>query len=812
VSRTLKQDDRLAHYRILGPLGAGGMGEVYRATDETLERDVALKILPPEVVRSEERLRRFVLEAKSASSLNHPGIVTIYEIGRDRVRSMEDTDPGGIESSELHYIAMELITGATLSTKIHMERTDLRTLLGWLAQAAEGLGKAHAAGIVHRDLKPGNIMISQDGYAKVLDFGLAKRTQEGGAVSPESVSLTQSGLILGTPPYLAPEVLNGGTSDERSDLWALGVLLYEMASGKLPFAGRTIVALAASILHDPVPPLPAEVPPDLAATILRCLAKQPGERYRTAGEVRDALERLRQNSSSSGSLSAARPPRSRRSIALAVTLAVFASAAVFVLARSGRLSRAPAGDEPAPHGAAATPGSRFRSLAVLPLANLSGDANQEFFAEGMTEELISALGPIRALRVISRTSVLRYKGTEKPLREVAQELGVDAIVEGSVRRAGDRVRISARLIDGKNDDEVWSNTYERQVEDVLDLQRDVAIDIAEMIRIEVTPQEHARMTRPTRPVDPKGLASWGTLTPKGVQDGIQLFEQAIAIDPNDPRFYAGIADCYLVMAQLLGTLSPDIAMPRVKEYARKALDLDEQIAEGHASMAVGLFMGDWDWAGAEREARRALELSPSNTGALVIYASILGGEGRAAESIETARLARDRDPSSLIANYVLGEALLSARRFDAALVQSRRTLGIDPTSPLVRAQIVLLQESRGDYPAAIQEIDSWLGSTAEGRALVTALRTAYAAAGPRGYMQVRLERRREVALLTVGRTAPEARLHALLGERDKALDGLEAALAAREGTLLFLNVEPGFESLHGEARYRAVLRRIGLNS
>jgi serine/threonine protein kinase len=786
----------LGQYRIVAELGAGGMGVVYRAADERLGRDVALKVLPAGETADEASRARLMREARTASALNHPHVCTIYEV---------------IEAEGRIAIAMELVEGRSLREAIGGTGLAPEWVARYGAQIADALAHAHAKGVIHRDLKSANVVIAPQDRAKVLDFGLAKRlSAAGGERLPDSLSLTQSGLIIGTPPYLAPEVLTGASSDERSDLWALGVLLYEMASGRLPFGGRTVVEIAAAILHDPVPSLPARVPPGLQAVILRCLAKDPGQRYRNADEVRSALE----NAEHAAAPTPVLRSRARLPIALAAA-ATLGVAAVFGLLRSGRF---PFGGATTRSAAPVVAGPRFSSLAVLPLANLSGDPQQEYFADGMTEELISDLGPISALRVISRTSVLRYKGTQKPVPEVARELGVDAIVEGSVRRAGDRVRISARLIDGKSDGEVWSKTYEREVTDVLNLQREVAIDIAEMIRIEVTPNEHQRMTRPDRAVNPeandlylKGRSSWGTLTREGVQHGMDLYQQAIVIDPSDPRFYAGIADAYLVMAELLGVMTPAEAMPRAKEYAQKALALDDQIAEGHTSMAAALFLGDWDWVGAEREARRALDLSPGSSEAMFTLASVLGGQGRAGESIEIARRARDRDPGSLVTNWCFGEVLLFAGRYDEALAQARHTLALDPASPLPTSQIVLLEESRRDYVAAIGAIDAYLGQTEEGKGLVTALRAAYASTGPRGYSRVLLDRSPSPSPLGVGRTCFRARLCALLGEREQALDILEAALAAHDGALLFLNVEPGFESLRGEPRFKAMVTKIGLS-
>ncbi len=797
----------IGHYTILAELGSGGMGVVYRARDERLGRDVAIKLLPAVTLADETARARLLREARTASSLNHPNISTIYEV---------------FEEAGTVAIAMEMVEGKTLREMIAESPLPIDAVTRYGAQIADALSHAHERGVIHRDLKSANVVITPEGRAKVLDFGLAKRVLDGEKrLDGDSLSLTQSGLVVGTPPYLAPEVLTGAATDARSDIWALGVLLYEMASGRLPFEGRSVIEIATAIVNDPAPPLPGRVPPGLRATIARCLDKEPGQRYRTASEVRVSLETAQHDSSPIRAEVRAPRPRSGKWIAFAGVVA--AAIVVFKLAdvarHSGDAGRAPRLPPPPGSAEPAPAAPVIRALAVLPLANLSGDPSQEYFADGMTEELITNLAPISSLKVISRTSVMRFKGTQKSLPEIARELGVDAIVEGSVLRSGDRVRITAQLIDAARDQHLWAKSYERELRDIITLQREVAVDIAEMIRAQVTPKEHARMAAPGRSVNPeandlylKGRFEWGKITPESAVKSIEYYKQAIAIDPDDPRFYTGIADAYLVLGQMFGVVPLDIAMPEVKDYAGKAIALDSASAEGHASMAAGLFFADWDFAGAEREIGRALELNSGLSLSHVIAAVIAGAQGRADNAIEYDRRACELDPLSLLANWEFGNELIYAGRLDEALAQARKTLAIDSTSVLPQSQVFLIAELKGDFPGALDALEKFLPEADGGKRAVAKLRGAYAASGAPGYFRAYLDEQLRSGSEGPGYQCNLAQLYARLGETEKALTLIEASFAKHEGDVLFIKVDPRFASLRQEPRFKELLRRIGLSA
>ncbi len=806
----------LSHYRIVAQLGAGGMGVVYRARDERLQRDVALKVLPAGAIADETSRARLLREARMASALNHPNICHIYEVGEEQGNA---------------YIAMELVEGRSLRETIPKGGLPIEKAIRHGAQIADALAHAHERGVIHRDLKSANVVITPEGRAKVLDFGLAKRVdQPGDELRAADLDLTQSGIVVGTPHYLPPEVLGGAKADERSDLWALGVVLYEMTSGELPFAGRTVLEICSAIRDDSPAPLPPRVPPGLRSIIQRCLAKEPSERYRRASEVHAALSALHFDSGPVATGGAR--GRFRRAFLWPLAGLAVAIVAALVLSQRGGLRGGPGtaasdGRVPARGSFPPPPVSNsvsdvplahpIRSLAVLPLANLSGDSDQDYFADGMTEELITNLAPIGSLKVISRTSVMRYKGTTKSLPEIVRELGVDGIVEGSVMRSGDRVRITAQLIDAAEDRHIWAKSYERELTNIITLQREVAVDIAEMINLQLTPEEHARMATTGRTVNlaandlyMKGRFHWGKITDESVRKSVEFFKRAIALDPGDPRYYTGLADAYAVMGHLLNTMPLSEAMPLVKENARKALALDDASSEAHAAMALALFFADWDWSAAKEHAERAIALSPGNPEAHFIYAVIVGAEGHTDEAIEHGVRARDLDPLSLLINWDLSSQYFYAERYDEALAQAARTLEIDPTSQIARSQPMVINETRGDFAGLFELYEKYANATPDEVAAVKTLKAAYEAGGVRGYFQGYLDLTSNAGAEHESVNYQRAHVYARMGDTEKALECLEKSIAARTGDMLFIKVDPRLKSLRGNSRFDALIRRVGL--
>ena len=788
---------RIGHYRVLGLLGQGGMGTVYRAHDERLDRDIALKLLPCESRHDETARARLLREARTASSLNHPNIAHIYEVGDD---------------GEHVYLAMELVEGRTLEAAIPPGGFPPEELLRLGVGIAGALDYAHERGVIHRDLKATNVMVTRDGDVKVLDFGLARRVEEG---RPEDVpldaQLTMTGMVVGTPNHLPPEVLRGEKADARSDIWALGVVLYQMASGKLPFSGSTIVELAGAIVSAAPTPLSKRTPVGIQAVIARCLAKEPGRRYHDGGEVMAALEAL---------LGVTERRRARR----ASRLPWVAAAAVVAVVLAGAWALAP-GRFAAPGFAPGGPGSpgappgaakhAFRSLAVLPLTNLSGDPAQEYFADGMTEEIITNLAPIPSLKVISRTSVMRYKGSQQSLKEIAKALGVDAVVEGSVQRIGDRVRITAQLIEASSDRHLWAKSFDRDFAEVLDLQTEVAREIAHQVSLELTPGMNERLAG-RRPMNPRayelylqGRYEWSKLTDPDVQRSIALFEQALTLDPRDARAASGLADAWLLRAQVLSSVPLREGMAKVKEYAQRALENDPTSAEAHASMAAALLFGDWDFAGAESEVRKAIDHNPGYSTAHLIYSVILATQNRLDEAMAQDRSALELDPMSVLVRWNAVNTLRQARRYDEAIAMARKGLEVDPKAMFLHISILRVLEYQKDYEAALALLEEHLPEEDGGKARVAVIRKAWEKDGEKGYWRAAVDWMRSANSNPGVRAMAVAFTASRLGDREAALDALEEAYALGSSDILFIQAEPCFATLRGEPRYEAILRKVG---
>jgi serine/threonine-protein kinase len=548
----------ISHYKILEKLGGGGMGVVYKARDLKLDRFVALKFLPHHLIADDEEKKRFIHEAKSASALDHPNICTIYEI--------DETE------DEQMFIAMAYYEGETLKKKIDRGPLPLDEAINLAIQVAQGLQCTHEAGITHRDIKPANVMITNKGQAKIMDFGLAK-------LAGQKTRLTKTGMTVGTLAYMSPEQLQGIDADHRSDIWALGVVLYEILTGKLPFKGEYEAAMVYSILNEPPEPiiaLRAGVPMELERIVNKAVAKNTNARYQHIDEILVDLRSLQTDFASGASkqrLTAAKFSKKKRFYLYGGFATVLIFLIGIILFRGAR--------ETYP---------KHDSIAVLPITNLSGDPELEYFADGMTEALITDLAQISALKVISRTSVMQYKGAKKPLPEIANELKVDVVLEGSVQCFGERVKITAQLIEAATDRHLWAKSYERELRDILALQNEVARAVADEIQVKLTPQEQARLMS-VHPVNPeayqaylKGRYYWNKRTKEGFKKGIDYFTTAIEIDPAYALAYAGLADCYNLLGNW-GYLPPKETFPKAKVAAMKAIEIDERLAEAHTSLA-----------------------------------------------------------------------------------------------------------------------------------------------------------------------------------------------------------------------------------
>jgi len=746
----------ISRYRVLERLGTGGMGEVYRAHDERLARDVALKLLRPTSPGGRLDRDRIRAEALTLSQLNHPGISTVYDV----------------ESSEgLEFLVLELVEGDTLDAILKRGPLPEATVREYGAQIASALAAAHDRGIVHRDLKPANVMISPSGRVKLLDFGLAQHRATTVSPAAETTDGSDPGLLVGTLAYMSPEQLLGRTIDGRSDLYSLGVTLYEMATGHRPFEAELVTALINDTLNtEPRTPrhwMPA-LSEGLSRIVLNLLSKDPGQRPKSAAAAADLLLET------GGAAAARSSPATGGSVARSIA-----------------------------------------SLAVLPLTNLSGDSEQEFFADGMTEELILSLAKLQALRVVSRTSVMQFKGGRAAVPEIARALGVDAIVEGSVIRVGDRVRITAQLIDARDDRHLWAQSYERSLEDVLALQSEVARAIAEEIRVQVLPVEKARLGRATR-VDPaayeqylRGRFHWNRRTEEGARKALECFERSIALDPGYAPAYAGLADAYDTMGNY-DYLPPHEAFPRADEAVTRALALDDTLAEAHVSLASLRFNARWDWEGALVSFRRALALDPKSAAAHHWFADLLSAVGRVDEAIAEAKEARWIDPLNLIVNTGYGLHLFYARRYEEAIEAQERTLELDPSFvPALRSLGGALEQA-GRHDDAIATYESALALPGELSAKGL-LAHAYAVSG-------RKERARELlAELTAASgsryVAPYslAAIRVGLGEHDAALELLDRAWRGHDRGMAWLKVSPRFDPLRGHPSFQEILRRLRLD-
>ena len=757
----LAPGSRLGPYEILAPLGAGGMGEVFKARDTRLGREVAVKVLPPAFASDPERLRRFELEARATAALNHPNILAIYDIGTHEGQA---------------YIVEELLEGESLRERLRGEALPAGKAAEYGMQIASGLAAAHGRGIVHRDLKPENLFITKDGHIKILDFGLAKLlpkpSDQGSVVTSTVTHTSEPGMLMGTVAYMSPEQVRGQALDYRSDIFSFGSVLYEMLTGRTAFGRDTPVETMAAILKEE-PPEPtsikASVPAPLSRAIAHCLEKRSEERFQSARDLGFALQ---------------------------------------TEAKELQELRARPGDS-------AMPGP-IRSIAVLPLVIFSAEPEQEFFADSMTDAIITDLAKIGTLRVVSRTSVMRYKRTQKSIGEIARELNADAAVEGSVERAGDRVRIRAHLIRAATDEHMWADAYERDLGDVLVLQNEVARSIAREIQVRLTPEEHAILSSARR-VDPeayqlylKGRYFWVKRTPESVTKAIGLFEQAIHADPTYAQAYGGLADCYMSLGFSfdVGSLPPTEAIPKAKAAIAKALEVTDSLAEAHNPLAFMKLNYDWDFPGAETEFKRALGFNPGNANVHHWYAHYLIVAGRSKDSLAESHRALDLDPLSSIMSVHLGWLYYYLHDYERALNQLHKTLELDPDYGLAYWYIGLVKEQQGAFEEALTALkradellkDNLVVKADLAHALAVSGRKADADKGLLDLLS--MSRTRYVNPFEIGL------IHIGLGLSDEAFQWLNRAYMERSDLVVYLRVDPRLDPVRSDPRFQEMVRRM----
>jgi eukaryotic-like serine/threonine-protein kinase len=757
------------------------MATVYLARDLKHGRPVALKVIHPELAATIGP-SRFLQEIRVTSRLQHPHILPVFDSG---------------ESSGQLWYTMPFVEGESLRGHLTREKQlSVEEALHIATDVAEALACAHQHGVVHRDIKPENILL-EGGQAIVADFGIARAIDAAGGER-----LTETGLALGTPTYMSPEQAAGGREvDGRSDIYSLACVLYEMLAGEPPFTGPTAQVVLARHSIDPVPSLRTArrtVPAGMERAIVRALAKVPADRYPTAAEFADALTKP---------AVAPRPGRRRaRFLGTALIGGAAATAAVLTLNAGGLRGRL-WGEHPA---------TRIRTLAVLPLESLSADSTQGYLAEGMTDELITDLTQLQALQVVGRTSVMRYRGSTKTAPEIARELRVDAVVAGTVRRVGDRLRVAAQLIAASGDQALWAKSYDGDVRDVLTVESEIAQTIAQQIRIALTPQEQVRLAS-ARKIEPAAYEAYvrgryflGKRTPiADLRKGAGYFQAAIDADPTYAAAYSGLADCYNMLGYY-SALPPKAAYPNAQAAARKALDLDSMLAEPHTSLAWADFMFDWDWPSAEREFRRAIALNPKYPAAHAWYSAYLAAMGRHGEAIAEGKRAQELDPLSLIANASLGRPFYNARRYDEAIAQSKKTLEIDPRFARAHYWLGLAYEQKSMYDLAIAAFHEAILNSDSVPIYIAAAGHAYALAGRRGQALEILRRLEKLSSQRYVSAYDIALIHVGLGDKERAMQWLERAYQERSDGLVFLTVDPRLDRLRSDARFANLVRRVGL--
>jgi eukaryotic-like serine/threonine-protein kinase len=775
----------ISHYRVVEKLGGGGMGVVYKAEDTRLDRFVALKFLPDEVARDPQALLRFRREAKAASSLNHPNICTIHEID---------------EADGRTFIVMELLEGKTLRQTISGKAIENEMLLDLGIQIADALGAAHAKGIIHRDIKPANIFVTTRGQAKILDFGLAKLSRlEPGKIATdaptidEAEHLTSPGTTVGTVAYMSPEQVKGKDLDTRTDLFSFGAVLYEMATGLPPYRGDTSGVIFEAILNrEPVPAgkMNPDLPPKLSEIISKALEKDRDVRSQSAGELRADLKRLKRDAESGSRLPAVPHTGARRRTWLPVSTAL-----ALILVIGAVLGLKFRGSQQSP---------TIDSIAVLPFVNTNADGKTDYLSDGITAGLIHTLSRVPQLRVMSRAAVFHYKGQQADPQKVGHDLNVAAVLTGTVAQQGDSLHIDATLVNVRDGSELWGEAYDRKLSQIQNLQQEISRGISTKLQLRLSSQDNAQEKLSPQDSETyllylRGRYYLDKSTTGDVRTAIDYFQQALSRNPDFARAYAGLADAYISLGQpWIGGLPPRQALQEAKTAAENAIRLSNDFSEAHVSLGHVVMLHDWDWRRAEEEYQRAIALDPNSAEAHYWYSELLQVEGRTEEAVREAEKAAQLDPVNL--QNAAGYPYYTARQYDKAekiFLRYSDHLGLG-----------WVYAATGRYSEAISELRTEVGGAGPQDLVLSSLGQAYALHGQKPEAEKVLDDLAQKSKKTYVSSALLATIYAALGDRERALSGLEHAYQEHDQYMIYMNVDPALDPLRSEPRFQAMLRAM----
>jgi serine/threonine-protein kinase len=769
------------------------MGEVYRARDPRLGRDVAIKVLPERLSKDPQALARLQLEARAVAALSHPNILAIFDVGSHQ---------------GMTYVVTELLEGETLRSRLKRGALPWRAAFEIAAPLAEGLSVAHSKGIVHRDLKPENIFLTSAGLAKILDFGLARWRPANSSGDESSVPTeTEPGIVMGTVGYMSPEQVRGRGAEAPSDIFSLGCVLYEMISGQRAFHRETAAQTMTAILEQQPEPLSEsgnEVPPELDRVVTHCLEKNPEARFQSGRDLGFALRNLLSGTQGY------RGPTVRRRFRLKPVLSIAAVVGALCAATFFRFT--PTGNEP-------------ESIAILPFVNATGSPDADYLGDGITESLINSLSRVPNLAVISRNAVFRYKGRDTDAQAVGQVLKVRAVLTGSVVQRGDALSVSTELIDVRNNRHLWGEQYNRKLHDILAVQEEISREISQKLRLNLTGAEMHRLTkRYTESTEAyqlylQGRYYWNKKTPAGFNTGIDYFQKAIQVDPNYAPAYAALSNLYYNLSNYnFALMQPKVGWFKAKEAAEKAIQIDDALPSAHASLALIAYQWEWDWPKAEREFKRALELDPGSSSTYEPtpsstyhwYSHFLMTVGRTEESFAAGKRALELDPVDLAISSHQGWYYLWTGDHAKAIQPLQNTIAMDPNFSVAQWYIGLAYEEKGAYPDAIAQFQNCVRLTAGRPSMLALLGHAYAAGGQPNEAHSILQQLRSLEKDKYVPSYPLAVIHAALGEKDKALTRLEKAYEDRDSWMDYLAIDPRLDSLRSEPRLAALLRRMNL--